>query len=91
MDHIRSVLRQARKDAEIGIVTKEFVAQYIDRIYVTMEEDGSARLDVKIFTGETTKKYLEKLKNRGKTEQNLERRTGHTFKKMVEAYENGLK
>jgi hypothetical protein len=67
------------------------VAQYIDRIYVTMEEDGSARLDIKIFTGETTQKYLEKLKKRDKTGQNLEGCSGHTFKKMVEAYENGLK
>lgn len=39
------------------------------------------RLDVKIFTGEVTSKYLEK----------LARRTGHTSKKMIEAYENGMK
>ena len=38
------------------------------------------RLQIKIFTGETTDKYLSKLKGR----------TGHTMKKMIQAYENGM-
>ncbi len=44
------------------------------------------RLDIKIFTGESCEKYLEKLKRRS----NPESRTGHTFKKMIEAYESGM-
>ena len=42
--------------------------------------------DIKIFTGESGEKYLQKLKNRTKPES----RTGHTFKKMIEKYENEL-
>ena len=42
--------------------------------------------DIKIFTGESCEKYLQKLKRRA----NLEGCTGHTFKKMIEAYEQGL-
>ena len=55
--------------------------QYIDKIFATPEEDGSMRLQIKIFTGETTDKYLQKLRGRA----------GHTFKKMIESYENGMK
>ena len=45
------------------------------------------RLDIKIFTGESCEKYLQKLKRRA----NFEDCTGHTFKKMIEAYENSMK
>lgn len=80
IDTIRRVLADARRDAANGLVGKEFVEQYIDKIFATVEDDGSMRLQIKIFTGETTDKYLA----------NLRSRTGHTFKKMIEAYENGL-
>ena len=80
MDAIRATLEAARRDAAQGLITAEFVSKYIDKILVTSEDDGSLRLDIKIFTGETTQKYLA----------NLTRRTGHTFKKMIEAYEQGL-
>lgn len=81
IEDIRRTLKAAQDSAAQGLIGKEFVEQYIDKIYVTPEEDGTLRLDVKIFTGESTARSLEKLK----------RRTGHTFKKMIEAYENGLK
>jgi len=80
IDTIRRVLHEAKRDAAQGIINKEFVDKYIDRIYVTPQEDGSLRLQIKIFTGETTDKYLSALK----------RRTGHTFKKMIESYEKSL-
>ena len=86
MERIRRVLRDAEQDCRNGEITKEFVDTFIDKIFVTPEEDGSARLDIKIFTGESCEKYLEKLKRRS----NPESRTGHTFKKMIEAYEQGL-
>ena len=81
IDTIRRVLREAERDAAEGIISKEFVDKYIDKIFVTPEEDGTLRLQIKIFTGETTEKYLA----------NLRSHTGHTFKKMIESYENGLK
>ena len=63
------------------MITNEFVAQYIDKIFVTPEEGDTAKLEIKIFTGRSTEKWIQKLKGR----------TGHTFKKMIEAYENGMK
>ena len=107
MEKIRSVLRAAEADAAKGAITKEFIDTFIDKIYVTPEEDGSMHLAIKIFTGDVTEKYLQKLKRRagitapkaeGKEENSdvtdthdAPGRTGHTFKKMIEAYEQGLK
>ena len=79
IDTIRRVLREAKRDATQGIINKEFVARYIDKIFVT-PEDGRLKLQIKIFTGDSTDKYLT----------NLKRRTGHTFKKMIESYEKNL-
>ena len=80
IDTIRRVLHDAKRDAAQGIINKEFVDKYIDKIFVTPEADGTMRLQIKIFTGETTDKYLSKLRGR----------TGHTFKKMIESYEKNL-
>ena len=80
MDEIRKTLQNARRDAAQGMITPEFVDKYIDKILVTPEGENTMRLDIKIFTGETTQKYLE----------NLRVRTGHMSKKMIEAYEQGL-
>ena len=107
MEKIRSVLRQAEQRAGSGAITKDFIDTFIDKIYVTPQEDGSMRLDIKIFTGDTTEKYLKKLKSRAgninpadeKASENPaistvsgdDHSAGHTFKKMIEAYENGLK
>ena len=80
IDTIRRVLQEAEKDAANGLIGKEFVDKYIGKIFATMEEDGSMHLQIKIFTGESTDKYLA----------NLRGRTGHTFKKMIESYEKNL-
>ena len=88
------------------MITRSFVDQYIDKIFVTIEEDGRVRLGVKIFTGEITEKYLVKLKvrtgrmssisdrqsesPRAATTFGDEVRSGHTIKKMIEAYEKGM-
>lgn len=85
MHEVRTRLEAAVRDASTGMITHEFVAQYIDRIFVTIEEDGTARLEIKIFTGKSTEKWLGKLRTRTKG------RTGHTSKKMIQAYEQGLK
>ena len=106
MDAIRTTLEAARRDAQSGMITVEFVSRYIDKIVVTPEENDTLRLDIRIFTGESTKKYLQNLKVRagqmsngsdaneenlrGSKENSLDSRTGHTFKKMIEAYEQGL-
>lgn len=81
MSEVKARLEAAIKDASTGMITNEFVAQYIDKIFVTMEEDDLARLEIKIFTGKSTEKWLQKLRGR----------TGHTLKKMIESYENSMK
>lgn len=91
INHIRRVLQQAKEAASTGLITNEFVNSYIDKIYVTPEEGHTARLDIKIFTGESTQKYIEKHRRPGKYDTNSSSRTGHTIKKMIEAYENGMK
>lgn len=80
LEAIRKVLREAQKDAVNGIINKGFVSKYIDKIFITPEDDRM-RLEIKIFTGETTDKYLRKLRSR----------TGHTFKKMIQSVENSMK
>ena len=100
MEAIREVMRSAQRDANQQIVSKEFIDKYIDRIFAIPQEDGSLRLEIKIFTGEATEKYLNRLKQRSHYQQNTcisdeipansTGRTGHTFKKMIEAYEQGL-
>ena len=81
MDTIRNVLQAAERDAACGVINKDFVDKYIDKIYATMDDENTMHLQIKIFTGETTDKYLSNLKSR----------TGHTFKKMIEAYERSMK
>ena len=80
MDTIQRVLREASADAANGMINKEFVDHFVDKIYATMEDDGAMHLQIKVFTGKTTDKYLSSLRSR----------TGHMFKKMIEAYEQGL-
>ena len=85
MNEVKSRLEAAVRDASSGMITNEFVAQYIDKIFVTSTGDDTAKLEIKIFTGRNTEKWLEKLSARSRS------RTGHTSKKMVQAYEQGLK
>ena len=80
IDTVRKCLREAQRDAETGVINKEFVDRYIDKIFATPEDSGTLRLQIKLFTGEVTDKYLTSLRGR----------TGHTFKKMIEAYEQNL-
>ena len=77
---IRKVLADAQKDVASGVITKEFVEQYIDKIFATPQEDGSLLLDIKIFTGETAQKSLYE----------IPRRTGHMFKRMIEQQERQM-
>lgn len=72
IDAIKKTLAAAQRDAAQGIISKEFVTQYIDKILATPEADGSMTLNIRIFTGETTQKSL----------QEIRRRTGHTFLTM---------
>ena len=84
MAEVRSLLDAAVRDASKGLITNEFVAQYIDKILVTLDENDIAKLEIKIFTGKKTEKWLQKLGSRAKG------RMGVISKKMIEAYEQGM-
>ena len=49
---------------------------YIDKIFVTLTDDDTAKLEIKIFTGESTEKWLKKLNARSRS------RTGVTSNNM---------
>ena len=106
IEEIRNVLLRAEKDASNEMIDAAFINKYIDKIYVTPVKDGEVEISVKIFTGDTVEKHLTSLRKRHKTVKNaellktdkrfddgniIESRTGHTFKKMIEAYENSMK
>ncbi|MGM9615588.1 MAG: recombinase family protein [Oscillospiraceae bacterium] len=133
IEAIRATLRQAQADAAQGMISKQFVDQYIDKIFVTPVDEETMRLDVRIFTGESSERFFRKLSFRasrmsaappeegknpeasavselsvsaGQTTPELTadhenpvtstacgsgNSTGHTFKKMIQAYEDGMK
>ena len=80
IDTVRRIIQEAQRDAAEGVINKEFVEKYIDKIYATPEGPNTLHLQIKLYTGEIVDKYLTGLRVR----------TGHTFKKMIEAYEQGL-
>ncbi|MGM9664026.1 MAG: recombinase family protein [Eubacteriales bacterium] len=82
---VKARLDAAVRDASTGMITNEFVAQYIDKIIVTSDGNDTAKLEIKIFTGKNTEKWLKKLSERHRG------RTGVTMKKMIESYENSIK
>jgi transcription termination factor NusB len=84
MEEVRTTLRCAEQDAKSGLISKEFVDRYIDKIYVTPVGEGTAKLEIRIFTGKLTEKLLSRIPN-------PEGRMGVTFKKMIESYENQIK
>lgn len=82
---VKARLDAAVRDASTGMITNEFVAQYIDKIIVTSDGNDMAKLEIKIFTGKNTEKWLKKLSERHRG------RTGVMSKKMIEKYENDIK
>lgn len=81
IDEMKRTLKSATEDAQSGVINHTFVERYIDKIFVTPLGDNRVELKIKLFTSETTTKYLAKLAVR----------TGHTRKKMIESYERNLK
>ena len=106
IEEIKRVLANAQRDAAVGVISKEFIDKYIDKIFVTPSDENTLLLQIKIFTGETTEKYFRKFESRvGNMTEELTKHpenqgaatyyepcipAGHTFKKMVEAYEKSL-
>ena len=96
MNEVRIRLDAAVRDASTGVISNEFVAQYIDKIFVTLTDNDTAKLEIKIFTGKNTEKFMQRLKRRAIAQRADQlsqpaSRTGVTMKKMVESYENSIK
>lgn len=106
IEEIRNILLKAENEASQNMIDSAFINRYIDKIYVTPIEEGTVEISVKIFSGETVEKPLSTLRKRHKSIKNAEKtdknessddgivdisRTGHTFKKMIESYENSMK
>lgn len=106
IEEIRNILLKAENEASQNMIDSAFINRYIDKIYVTPIEEGTVEISVKIFSGETVEKHLSSLRKRHKSIKNAESkgknevsedsitndcRTGHTFKKMIQSYENNLK
>lgn len=81
---VKARLDAAVRDASTGMITNEFVAQYIDKIIVTSDGNDTAKLEIKIFTGKNTEKWLKKLGERHRG------RAGVMSKKMIQSYETGM-
>ena len=64
-----------------GVITRDFVDNYIRRIDAIPLAEGTVKLEIQLMTGQTVEKEFGKIRGR----------TGQTSKKMIEAYENGLK
>jgi DNA invertase Pin-like site-specific DNA recombinase len=77
---LKSAMRAIEAAVSTGAITKDFVDDYIDKIFITPENGHTMQLEVRFFTGESTKLYFEKLKGR----------TGQLSKKMIEAYEQNM-
>ncbi len=92
---VKAQLERAIKDATDGLITPAFVNQYIDKIFVTADDSETARLEIKIFTGSSTQKFLDRLQRSAarsaSCRKRLTGRTGVTSKKMIEKYESDLK
>ena len=106
IEEIRNILLKAENEASQNMIDSAFINRYIDTIYVTPIEEGTVEISVKIFSGDTVEKHLSTLRKRHKSIKNVEKtdisesdnngtvnesRTGHTFKKMIESYENSMK
>ncbi len=81
IESMEATMKAMELAASTGAITTEFINEFIDKIFVTPDNEGIMRLDVRIFTGESTQRYFEKLRSR----------TGHMSKKMIEEYERNLK
>lgn len=81
IDRLKNALDYGLQDLKDGIITRDFVDNYIKRIDVTPLGDNRQRLEIQGFAGDVIQREFEKVRGR----------TGQTFKKMIEAYENGLK
>ena len=79
-EKLKKALSFKLNELEDGLVNRDFVDSFIQRIDVTPGSDGTLQLDIQILTSQVIHRELQK----------IEGRTGQTFKKMIESYEKNL-
>ena len=86
---LNAALRQAQASIETAAIGKAFVDKYISKITATPAGDA-IQLEIQVFSGEVTTKYLQTLSKRARSDAPLQVRPGHMCKKMIEAYERSM-
>lgn len=77
---LRKALSFKLSELEDGLINRDFVDCFIQRIDVTPGSDGTLELEIQVLTSDVIHRELKK----------TEGRTGQTFKKMIESYEKSL-
>lgn len=80
MERLKKTLAFGVETLEDGLITRDFVDNFIQRIDVTPLDDGHIKLDIQLLTDKVIHREFEKIKGR----------TGQTSKKMIQSYEQGM-
>lgn len=80
VERLKRALSFKLEDLEDGLITRDFVDNFIKRIDVTPLDEQHIRLQIHLLTDDTVQRELEKIKGR----------TGQLSKKMIESYEKSL-
>lgn len=81
IETLRAALSARMEQPSLETIDRDFVDRFIERIEVNPLGDNRLEVSIQLLTGENLHHELSQFKGR----------TGQTFKKMIEAYENGLK
>ena len=58
IESMESVVENMKLVTAAEAITPEFIDDFIDKIHVTIENEYTARLEIRIFTGESAKRSL---------------------------------
>ena len=85
MKTLRETLEKAVLCAQNELIDQDFVSAFIDSIEVSIVNTDTAKLEIKLSSNQSLNEWITRQK------MSAQFRTGHTFKKMVEKYENDIK
>lgn len=80
IERLKNTLTFGMEKLEEGLVTRDFVDNFIKRIDITPLDEGHLKLEIHLLTDEIVQREFEKIRGR----------TGHMSKKMIQAYEQDM-
>ncbi len=80
IERLKKALEYGLQSLKDGIITRDFVDNYIKKISVKPLENGKIELNIQILTDDIFQREFHKVRGR----------TGQESKKMIEAYENSM-